>query len=203
MIHFGVIHAVHRTEPTLHKCVASLHAAGAESIELFPDNGTFGAFHNWNRAMLRLVEKAGFHDRVCVVDDDFVVHRDALVLLARHGTHDQVHTLYTPEQNIPHDLRPSTGWELVPVGWGSWGGMIVMPYNVAKALVEHPFYRRYYITDQQGKQIDAVPYETLRMIGHEKVWHHLPSLADHIGNASSTLGNEHSITGGFRFNEWA
>lgn len=202
MIHFGIIHAVHRTESTLPRCIASLHAAGAESIEVFPDNGTFGAFHNWNRAMCRLIEKAGHHDHVCVVDDDFVVHKDALVILARHNMVDQVHTLYTPEQNIPHDRRQEDGWELVPVGWGSWGGMIVMPQYTARALVQHTFYRRYYINDQKGHQIDAVPYETLRLMGIEQVWHHLPSLADHIGAAASTLGNDHAITGGFRFKEW-
>lgn len=202
MIHFGIIHAVHRTEPTLHKCIASLHAAGAESIEVFPDNGTFGAFHNWDRAMTCLVKKGKQGDRVCVVDDDFVVHKNALVLLEAHAHGHEVHTLYTPEQNIPHDRRAEDGWELVPVGWGSWGGMIVMPFYLGAMLVNHAFYRRYFINDQKGHQIDAVPYETLRLMGHEKVWHHLPSLADHIGAASSTLGNLHLTTGGFRFKEW-
>lgn len=202
MIHFGIIHAVHRTESTLPRCIASLHAAGAESIEVFPDNGTFGAFHNWNRAICRLIEKAGERDQVCVVDDDFVVCKDALVWLANNRAPDQVHTLYTPEQNIPHNLRQERGWVYVPVGWGSWGGMIVMPRDIASKMVRHAFYRRYYINDQKGHQIDAVPYETLRLMGNEQVWHHLPSLADHIGAAASTLGNDHAITGGFRFTEW-
>ena len=203
MIHFGILHATHRKEHTLTQCIAALNEAGAESIQVIPDNGTWGSFKNWNRAMGRLLATAKDGDSVCVLDDDFIVCRDALVRLACSPDADAVHVLFTVEQNIPHDLRSADGWVEAPVGWGSWGGGILMPVEVARRHVRHPFSRRHLAAFQTGRHIDAANFETLRYLG-AKCLHHLPSLIDHVGGHSSTMGNDHSdgATRGYRFNEW-
>lgn len=202
MIHFGIIHATQRAEPTLHACIASLNECGAQSIAVMPDNGTWGTFKNWNRAMEHLLTIAKPGDSVCVLDDDFVLHRDALIILGQSPNPDAIHILFTVEQNIEHNLRGGSGWIDNPVGWGSWGGGIVFPLEAAERHVKSPFYRRHLLTFRNGRHIDAANFETIRLNG-DQVLHHLPSLADHIGGHSSTLNNDHgSETRGFRFNEW-
>lgn len=203
-IHFAVLHAVHRQEHTLLQCIASLHAAGAEHVTVFPDNGSIGAIKNWHRAMQYLLECANHDHHVCVLDEDFILDKDALVMLERDTKPNDVHTLLTMEQNIPHADRAECGWIYAPVGRGTWGGAIVMDRHIAECLIDHANFKRYLNTDAEGRLIDAVPYETLAMM-KVAVRHHLPSLADHIGQGHSTLGNEHegTSTRGFRFNEWS
>lgn len=208
-IHFGILHSVHRKQQTLLECIAALHAAGAQSIMVFPDNGSLGPIRNWNRAVTALESRSEMNELVCVLDEDFIVHHEALVKLeeldrADWFAHGHAASLMTMEQNVPHDMRENAGWVEIPFGYHTWGGGIVMDENMASRLRHHPYYNRYLTTNTDGgKLIDAVPFETLRLMGCS-VKQHIPSLADHIGTEGSLLGNDHSsgLTRGFRFNEW-
>ena len=204
MIRFGIIHAVHRSRPTLPDCVASLYAAGAEEIRIFPDNGRHGALGNMRRAILSLAhDNHPWESHICVVDDDLILHESALSLVHRaiRANPGVVLTMYTVEQNIPHELRTQSGWVEAPVNVHTWGGVIVMPvsiaYTVAVKMRE----------DMEKKRLlkapDAAMYEAIEQLGLP-VLHHLPSLVQDIGDGASTLGNEHTPdTKGFRWNEWA
>jgi hypothetical protein len=207
MIHFAILHSVHREQQTLLECIKALHLAGAESIRVLPDNGTFGAFKNWNRAMKAIEKDAEGYDLLCVLDEDFIVYREALVKVAALGRDffedGNACALMTMEQNIPHELRNEEGWVSAPFGFNTWGGGIVMAHHTASRLMSHSYYRRYLNTDKEGRLIDAVPFETLNQMG-AMLMQHLPSLSEHIGTESSLLGNDHTggLTRGFRFNEW-
>jgi len=209
-IHFGILHSVHRKQQTLLECIAALHAAGAQSIMVFPDNGAQGPIGNWSRAITALYDMSELGDLLCVLDEDFILHNEALVKLEALDNADWFNegnaaTLITMEQNIDHSLRAAVGWADEPFGYNTWGGGIVMAPGTALRLRTHPYFVRYLTGHTDGgKLIDAVPFETLRLMG-ARLKQHLPSLADHIGTDGSLLGNNHEngLTRGFRFEEWS
>lgn len=202
MIHFGIIHYTKRVRQTLPDCIASLHAAGCTSMMVYPDGGEYGALMNFHRALADLYARAHPGDFVCVVDDDLVVHRSAISssIDLYSDRSPAAWTLYTVEQNIPHELRDRSGWVEAPVGLGTWGGMVVLHRDLVPQVLAKMVPM---LTDPALQRApDAVLYEALNRNG-TRVFHHLPSLADDIGHGASTIGNEHTPdTAGFRFNEW-
>lgn len=198
MIHFGIIHATFREQHTLEKVVASLQAAKVDQYTIFADDGRWGAWRNFRRALTTLIAMCDHGDRVCVLLDDCVVRPDILSRL--DGMKEEVRTLITIEQDIPHPARDRGGWVLANHGWGSWGGLHVFPAAIARAMTMHSFWLSH--LDDPDTPIDAVVFETLRLMG-VPVYQHLPSLADHIGE-TSTLGHGELTPDrrGFRYNEW-
>lgn len=204
IIHFGIIHAVYRERHTLPACLDSLYRCGIEAASLFADDGKYGAFGNYDRSLRSLIELAGPNEYVCVVDDDLIVWRDTLQIL-RDGIIAQpsaCFTLYTIEQNLPHDLRSLIGWIEAPVNWHTWGGMIVMPKEIAVEMIRQPFYRDYAQNNPRGRHCDATPFAALGEMG-ATVMHHIPSLTTDIGQCNSTIGTDHtSDMAGFRWEQW-
>lgn len=208
MIHFGIIHATYREQPTLHKTIASLFAAGVESMEVFPDVGVFGAVRNVDRALRALIAKAKRGDHVCVVDDDLAVCRDALLIMGESIEKNPLvpHSFYTVAHSVRHISGVGTerGWHAVnPTFEDTWGGMVVLPVNTAINVVTGDYWRRYVMNEKHGKHCDALLYGAIGRIG-DMVRFHLPSLATDISEGSTTLGttNKHELAG-VRFNEWA
>lgn len=207
MIHFGVIHATIRVRHTLPECIASLYAAGVNYVSVFPDVGVYGAMRNLDRALWQLIQMAGEKDHVCVVDDDLVVCKDALLIMEEGLQANEIRSFYTVAHTVRHlteeERANVRGWYQIKPNFGDgWGGMLVLPRAVAIEVVNHTYWRRYAQTDIEGKKCDAVLYETLRYLGH-LVNLHLPSLAGDIGHGISTIGNEHTPeTQGVRFDEW-
>lgn len=202
MIHFGIIHFTKRIRHTLPACIASLHAAGCSSMMVYPDAGEYGALGNFHRALSDLYKRCYPGDFVCVVDDDLVVHHSAIARSVALYTDQEPRawTLYTVEQNIPHELRDRDGWVEAPVSIGTWGGMVVLHRDLVPQVLAkmEPMLK----DETLQRAPDAVLYEALNRAG-VKVLHHLPSLAEDIGHGASTIGNEHTPdTAGFRFNEW-
>lgn len=210
-IHFAVIHATYREQHTMPACVASLYAAGVEHVHLFPDSGVYGAMRNLDRALRYLVEQAGGDDHVCVVDDDLAVTPDALIHLKafieqdHDGPNDNVRTLYTVEHNVRHVHNKEAtpfGWTAVKAEFGLWGGMVVMPWAIANAVLKHPYWIRYKNNHRVGKHCDSALYATLGHMG-VGVWHPIPSLATDISGGSTTLGTTNKdALHGYRFGEW-
>lgn len=208
MIHFAIIHAINRPSPTIAQVLATVHVAGANKVAIFTDDGRWGAWGNFHRALWSLVRDAAPRDHVCVLLDDCVLHPEAILRVTRRFDEidprspkvHAVHTLVTIEQDIPHELRGENGWVEANHGWGSWGGLHVFPVHIAMHMMDHDFYRSK--SEQKDTPIDAVVFETLRLMG-VPVYQHLPSLADHIGE-TSTLGHGELTPErrGFRYNEW-
>lgn len=210
MIHFGIIHATYREQPTLHVTIASLFAAGVESMEVFPDVGVFGAARNLDRALRELVMKAKDGDHVCVVDDDIAVCRDAMLIMGDRlklkWSVPHAASFYTVAHSIRHLGNTDTerGWHMVsPTFEDTWGGLVVMPRKMAIEVIACTYWRRYLTTHKAGKHCDAALYGALGSLGYDVAFH-LPSLATDISDGSTTLGttNKHELAG-VRFNEWA
>lgn len=203
MIHYGVIHATQRKSPTLHVTAASLETAGVPMFVVFPDNGSLGASGNLARAIRLLAKSAGADDHVCVLDDDLVIGSMAPLYAAAERAPSGLYSLWTIEQNIPHDRRMGDGWVGVAPHVHLWGGSVAIParlapsvaFRMASIVEKHP---------EMNKKPDAALYLALQQVGVREVYFHIPSLVTHIGTEESTLGNTHANgeTRGYRFNDW-
>lgn len=208
MIHFGIIHAVHRSRHTLTDCIAALHAAGCNDPQVFSDRGEYGALRNLIRALSSMLRSRGLSGAdaphyFCVVDDDLVVCLEALRIVKERIDKDapDALTMYTVEQNLPHAIRDQRGWVEAPVSVNTWGGMVVIRQDVAvEVLVDlcDIAEMRPYL----AKCPDSALYLALERL-HVPVLHHIPSLTQDIGDGASTLGNEHTPeTKGYKFEQW-
>jgi hypothetical protein len=202
MINVGIIHYTGKDRGTLATTIASLNAAGVDRVTVFSDDGQFGAAANLCRAITALA-RSNDAPFVLVVDDDMVFQRDAFrKWWTEVPPFGNACSLWTIEQNIPHDYRDKLGWVKVEPHFNLWGGAVIMERNRAKVvalfmddlLAEDP---------TLGSKPDAVLFQAIR-IAALNLHFHIPSLADHIGTQDSTLGNVHDEgqTRGFRFNEW-
>lgn len=211
MIEVGILHLPRPDRvPQLQRTVETLVAAGAATITIYRDNVGDGATRNMISAWRDL--SGSRWDYVAVVDDDLVFAARALELAygaiegSRYWPDDwgkmPAISMWTIEQNVPHELRMESGWVTVMPSLHIWGGCVVIKTNHAQALSE-----------TMQKILDDSPVletkpDACLFLAMEKmkarVMFHLPSLCDHIGGEHSTLGNDHSKgdTRGFRFNEW-
>lgn len=205
MIHFGIIHLPRPERVSLlHRTVCSLVDAGAASVAIYRDYIGDGPVIMLRRALDDMVTRAMPGDLICVSDDDLTYHQEAVhrafVQLSNKPGH--ACTLWTIEQNLAHELRDSSGWVPSPVNKWSWGGSVVLEVGwailvaqeIPAVINEHP---------DLVRSPDGTLYEAIKRLGIP-VWHHIPSLADHIGTEASTLGNDHSRgdTRGYRYDQW-
>lgn len=203
MIRFGILHHVGRTPSTIQATLKSLQQQFSGSVPMvFSDDGGLGAALNLARALDVL--GASKFQHVCVLDDDLVLAPGTRQVVDGGLSEfpGQPLSLWTIEQNIPHWLRDRMGWVPVTPHANLWGGAVVMPREIAHEVAA--FIRAMvHENAAMATKPDACIYDALRYIAGT-VHFHIPSLADHIGLESSTLGNDHAAgeTRGYLFNEW-
>lgn len=204
MIHFGIIHATHRKDPTIPRTLATMHVARIREVTVFTDWGELGATWNLIKA-IRYLAQLQSNAHLCVVDDDLIFCSHAKrILMEGIGSHNPgtAFSMWTIEQNIPHSIRERNGWVHAAVGLHTWGGSVAIPSTIGSELA----LRMQAILEadiNMKTKPDAVLYSALDAL-KVPVMHHLPSLCSHVGLDSSTLGNDHGDgqTRGFRFDQW-
>ena len=200
MIRVGIIHYTASERCTLPATIASLHAAGITSVKVYADGGEFGPTRNLIRAMRDLAQGDG-PELMAVVDDDLVFDPRMEQYLTSPLRHYRAgYSLWTIEQNIPHDRRDQRGWLEVPPHYHLWGGSVVLPCYLAQAVAEAMEQVMEEAPETLASKPDAVLFEAMRRTG-TRLFFHVPSLADHIGTTDSTIGNDHQDgqTAGYLF----
>lgn len=197
MIRVGIIHYTASERCTLPATIASLHAAGIGKVKVYADAGEFGPTRNLIRAIRDLAAGPG-PELMAVVDDDLVFD-PSFPLQIPLRTHRAGYSLWTIEQNIPHERRDERGWLEVEPHYHLWGGSVVMPCWLAQSVAEamHIVLEE---DPENERKPDAVLFEAMRRTG-TRLFFHVPSLADHIGTTDSTIGNDHQDgqTAGYLF----
>lgn len=200
MIRVGIIHYTASERCTLPATIASLHAAGIGKVKVYADAGEFGPTRNLIRAMRDLAAGDG-PELMAVVDDDLVFAPSFVECVTRQiRPHRSGYSLWTIEQNIPHERRDERGWLEVPPHYHLWGGSVVMPCWLAQAVAEAMEQVMDEATETLSTKPDAVLFDAMRRTG-TRLYFHVPSLADHIGTSDSTIGNYHQDgqTAGYLF----
>jgi hypothetical protein len=200
MIRVGIIHYTASQRCTLPATIASLHAAGIGQVKVYADGGEFGPTRNLIRAMRDLAQGEG-PELMVVVDDDLIFDQSFLLRITsplrfyRSG-----YSLWTIEQNIPHDRREERGWLEVEPHYHLWGGSVIMPCWLAQAVAEVMQDVMEEAPETLARKPDSVLFEAMRRTG-TRLFFHVPSLVDHIGTTESTIGNEHhdGQTAGYLF----
>lgn len=201
-IAFGILHATFREKQTLTDCIASLYDAGVDDPQVFSDDGYYGSVFNLRRAIILCARRS--HHYVCVVDDDLRFYKGGIIGTLQkieEDAHPPALTLWTIEQNIPHEMRDNVGWIKAPVSMHTWGGAVVMRKDIAWEVAKKM--GNVMMAPELEKSPDGTLYETLKQL-KVPVLHHIPSMCTHVGLEGSTIGNDHSRndTVGFRFDEW-
>jgi hypothetical protein len=200
----GILSYVNRQPATLPGTIASLlNAFPRECPTVFPDDGRWGASLNLARALDELQKNS--HDlMVCVLDDDLVLDLSArtrlLEAMQTYGN-EAAFSLWTIEQNLPHDLRDTLGWVRVDAHMHLWGGAVVM--SVERAARCAHLIRGFVKEDPTlGTKPDACLFMGLEKM-RVPLYFHTPSLVDHVGLEASTIGNTHAHgeTRGYKFGE--
>jgi hypothetical protein len=199
MIRVGIIHYTASERCTLPATIASLHAAGIGHVKVYADAGEFGPTRNLIRAMRDLATGPG-PELMAVVDDDLVFDPSFPLRIAEPlRFHRAGYSLWTIEQNIPHERRGERGWLEVEPHYHLWGGSVVLPCWLAQAVAE-AMEKVMEEAPENSRKPDAVLFEAMRRTG-TRLYFHVPSLADHIGTQDSTIGNDHQDgqTAGYLF----
>ena len=198
MINVGIIHYTGKDRGTLPATIASLHRAGITSVTVFSDAGEHGPTRNLIRA-LDMLRSDNRGEYVLVVDDDLIFDpnfKDRFTEIPPFGN---MCSLWTIEQNIPHDQREQRGWVKVDPHLHLWGGAVIIDRYSAKKVVAG---MRALLTETPdlATKPDATIYEAIRLANLD-LYFHIPSLADHIGMQESTIGNDHQDgqTAGYLF----
>jgi len=207
MIHFGVMHLPRPDRAALLKeTMCSLVAAGASRINIYRDEHATGPTATLIRSLRAIAdEQRDHHALVCIVDDDLVFAPDAVVkaeAAMNSVPPGSVVSMWTIEQNLPHESREGTGLVRVQPSVNIWGGCVVMPQYIAKAVTDQM--REEWKADERLKRSpDGCLFSAIGAL-KLALYHHLPSLVDHVGLQASTIGNNHEdgATRGYRFNEW-
>lgn len=97
---------------------------------------------------------------------------------------------YTPE-----GLRKRNGWgkgiHEIKGGWASsWGGSYLMKREVAKKVLNHPYFINHRDNYDKNQQIDHALPNCINLMGLKQLFL-VPSLIDHIG-FTSTIGHTHT-----------
>ena len=213
MIDVAIISAPRKAE-TLSQSYRSAIDAGFKDIKVFGEPGTipvglfhenevrYGAFKNFHQALSYLVE-CGESPYVVILSDDIVYCKNAyaIVLKALEEHADKplgYYGLFTSGHDADY-VGVTEGWNETKAGWDCWGGLFIMKKDVAKRMIQQPFYQNHLKNYKANQQIDACVSETLKRMGLP-MYIHSPSLAQHIGQ-SSTLGHYHNeSTSGYKFN---
>lgn len=202
MIRFGILSYVKREPSTIQGTLASLLQAFPRTTPtIYPDDGRWGASLNLARALEDLSRGGGC---VCVLDDDLVLDpatRDRLQEAWKAHGDEAAFSLWTIEQNLPHERREERGWLRVDAHKHLWGGAVMMSADTAAMCA---FRIRHMVKEDRelATKPDACIFMALEKM-RTPLYFHVPSLADHAGLEASTIGNthEHGETRGYKFGE--
>lgn len=188
MINVGIIHYTGKDRGTLPATIASLHRAGITSVTVFSDAGEHGPTRNLIRALDHLRQDTR-HELVLVVDDDLVFNEAFRAAIKPRADYGKAMSLWTIEQNIPHEDRHKRGWVPVSPHLHLWGGAVVMDRYSVRDIVK-VMLELVAMNPELATKPDATLFEAIR-INELDLYFHIPSLADHIGTDESTIGNTH------------
>lgn len=198
MIRWGMTHATQREQRTIGRVLGSLMDAGVEDVRVFSDDGRYGCKMNYHRAFSTMTSEANSWDFIAIIQDDMVPCKQLIETVNSRPR--QSASLFTPHHNVRH-CPDDNGWVDLNPGWGGWGTQFLLPVEVCREVLAHPFYIEHLHNELDQRHTDACMWEVLQRMG-ERVVTHIPSLFDHIGE-TSTIGNTHGEqTRGHRFGEW-
>ena len=209
-----------RRRPTLHRALATLHAAGfSEDVHLFAEPGTFdqlprpispqlikhdnavkrGCFGNWKHAIMHLLSKTTANWLLVVQDDAIWTPGAAAVLHAQMIERQEPRTGFLSPYVTTKDAVESAfvdGWNECRIGWTFWGALaFCMKRVAAEELLRHPRFAQH----RGPQQVDAIVAASMLELTRPS-FVHVPSLVDHVGD-TSTIGND-DVAGsirGYRF----
>lgn len=205
MIHIGIIHLPRPDRRALlHTTVLSAIEAGALSVSVLRDTTAAGPTAMMLRALAAISQGKASDELVCVMDDDLELAPDALTkawACLQGQPNGTAVTLWTIEQNIPHEEREKRGWQEVAPHANLWGGAVVMRVEDV-ADVRSCIESVWQMSPCLNRCPDTAMYSGLKKASM-RLLHHIPSLVDHMGTEASTIGNthEHGETRGYKFAE--
>ncbi|HUT94803.1 MAG TPA: hypothetical protein VMY37_35425 [Thermoguttaceae bacterium] len=203
-----------RGQPTLEACLESLVRAGWDRPHLFVDSavrvpdrfshlpGTFrdekiGAWPNYYLALMELLMREPYADAYMIVQDDAVLFdresvREYLKEVLWPGRSSVLVSLYCSQL----DSLPDPGWHSREGGWISGAHAFVFPPQLAKAFVmDRPvFDHRWTPGPSRASCLDDLIGEWATGRGVD-VWFPTPSLAQHVGDASTLWPAARAIEG--------
>lgn len=189
-----------RREPTLAHCLQSLAEAGWKEFRLFAEPGVeipadlpasrrderLGAFPNWYLGLTELVLREPLADAYLMCQDDVLLAANLRAYLER--------TLWPCERvGVVSVYRPSHyeknghGFQIEDRGWETWGALAyVFPNPSARALLCDPLVvnHRHHGPAKGMHNIDSV-VGSWCLRSKLPYFVHVPSLAQHIGHAST------------------
>lgn len=193
-----------RTEPTLHRTLPSLAAAGWPRPRLFAEPGVdlpaefadlpisrhdvrLGAFPNWYLGLAELVMREPRAEAYFLCQDD--------VLFAANLRDYLEHSLWpAPRLGVVSAYAPShytrgkgAGFHVEDRGWRTWGALAYLfPNPSARALLCDPLVvnHRHHGPADGLRNIDSVVGQWCQRRGLP-YYIHMPSLAQHIGETST------------------
>ena len=177
----GVITAP-RPIATLRRTLPSLARAGFAAPLVFDDADRRGSWPNWLRAVTRLLHHFPRADALLVCEDDVIFCRGLRAYLERTLWPEERVALCSPY--CPAVYRgPFSGWHRERRGRYLVGSLCwALPRDVAAALLAD------LDGATAGRHIDARVGQWAADRGRS-VWYHTPSLAQHLGEVNSALGD--------------
>lgn len=171
-----------RPNPTFQRTLAGLHRAGWDDVRVFDDVLPVGAWSNWLRALGGLLEEKPQADAYLIVQDDVIFCRKLRAYLEATLWPASDVAVCSPYCPTPY-VGPQSGWHDERRGWSLVGALIwAIPPRVARAILADLGHVK------ANRRIDARIGLWAQDTGRS-VWFHTPSLAQHVGNGNSALGD--------------
>lgn len=144
-------------------------------------------FYNHHKALEWLIEHSK-SDYICVLLDDMEFSKgfiDKCLKAAEMNKERTAISIVTIEQDLGSG-KNNVGWVEHWTGLDSWGGPFLLHKELAKKLIIHPYYQKWYENKagHENPPMDGIICETLKLMDIP-VLAHIPSLADHIGETST------------------
>lgn len=180
-----------RLEPTIARALASLARAGWPEVSVTCDAELAGSWPTWYRTAERLLIERPEAEAILIVEDDGVWCRNLRGYLERSlwpKTTAIVASAYSP--------RPYNAAATVPDGWHEEvrGHFLVaslcwaMPAPALRKALAALEPTRHAHDEKGRRHIDQRIGRWALDTGHT-IWHHKPSLVQHIANDNSALGS--------------
>lgn len=198
--HLAIITTPRKTETVVDSLISLRDSDFTGTIDVVEDvPPRLGAFRNYHRALLRAIDSGA--DIVGVLPDDYLYAPNWHYVVSGKMQEAGIGycNIYVP-RGVGDRYRFKRGWNKCNKGWaGTWGTGYLFPLEVAKQIVNHPFYLAHLNGELSGeglanyefnKRIDHCIPEVVNQLGFDQ-WYFAPSLTEHIGK-TSTLGHKHT-----------